>query len=118
MLRIERPLADVAFAMLDRGWLYPHAAGDVTSDPERDLVAGLARAERALAAVPAAVVRYDELIEDEEPLAAALRTLYSDVDLLEQPRYLDDGFRAVRDEVLARRRTERWRRLDALAGSI
>jgi hypothetical protein len=108
--------------MLDRGWIYPQAAvsgphGD-PGDPERDLVAGLARAERALAAIPAAVVTYDELIEDEAPLAAALRTLYGDVDLPEPPRYLDDGFRAVRDEVLARRRTARWRRLDALAGSL
>jgi hypothetical protein len=122
VLRIERPLADVAWAMLDRGWSYPQAAvagahGE-SGDPERDLLAGLARAERALAAVPAAVVRYEELIEDEAPLAAALRSLYGDVDLAEPPRYLDDGFRAVRDEVLARRRTERWRRLDALAGSL
>jgi hypothetical protein len=118
VLRIERPLADVAWAMLDRGWVYPQAAvsglhGD-SGDPERDLVAGLARAERALAAIPAAAVAYDELIADEAPLAAALRTLYGDVDC---PRYLDDGFRTVRDEVLTRRRTERWRRLDALAGS-
>jgi hypothetical protein len=114
-LRIERPLADVAMAMLDRGWLYPQAAEDpenATGDPERDLLAGLARAHQALAAIPGPVVRFDDLIHDEEPLAAALRTLYGDVPA---PRYLDDGFRAVRDEVLARRETGRWRRLAEMA---
>lgn len=117
-LRIERPLADVALAMLDRGWFYPRAAEDpehpedTTGDPERDLLAGLVRAHRALAALPGPVLRFDDLIHDEEPLAAALRSLYGDVPA---PRYLDDGFRAVRDEVLARRETARWRRLAEMA---
>ena len=81
-------------------------------DPERDLLAGLARAQQALAEIPGPVVRFDDLIYDEEPLAAALRSLYGDVPA---PRYLDDGFRAVRDEVLARRETGRWRRLAEMA---
>jgi hypothetical protein len=114
-LRIERPLPDVALAMLDRGWLYPRFAADTETDlgPEKNLLAGLARAQKALAALPGPVVRYDDLIHDEEPLAAALHTLYGDVPA---PRYLDDGFRAIRDEVLARRETARWRRLAELAG--
>lgn len=107
-LRIERPLADVAFAMSERGWLYPRAAADRNDGPERELVAGLVRAHRALAAIPGPVVRFDELIHDEEPLAAALRGLYGDVPT---PRYLDDGFRAVREEVLRRRETARWHHL-------
>jgi len=111
-LRIDRPLADIAMAMLDRGWLYPRAAEDTMGDPERDLLAGLARAQQALAEIPGPVVRFDDLIYDEEPLAAALRSLYGDVPA---PRYLDDGFRAVRDEVLARRETGRWRRLAEMA---
>lgn len=111
-LRIERPLADVAFAMSERGWLYPRSAADRDGDPERELVAGLLRAERALAEIPGPVVRFDELIHDEEPLAAALRTLYGDMPM---PLYLDDGFRAVRDEVLRRRETDRWKQLAQMA---
>jgi hypothetical protein len=107
-LRIERPVADVAYAMVDRGWLYPRSAAGCGGGPERELVAGLARAQRALAAIPGPVVRFDDLIHDEEPLAAALCSLYGDVPV---PRYLDDGFRAVRDEILRRRSTERWARL-------
>lgn len=112
VLRIDRPLPDVAWAMLDRGWLYPRAAADGTGDPERDLLTGLAKARRALAALPGPVVRYDDLIHDEEPLAAALRELYGDLPV---PRYLDEGFAAVREEVLERRRTDRWRRLARIA---
>jgi hypothetical protein len=110
-LRIERPLADVAFAMSERGWLYPRAAAAHDEGPERELIAGLIRAQRALAEIPGPVVRFDELIHDEEPLAAALRGLYG---VVPSPRYLDDGFRAVREEVLRRRETERWRRLAQL----
>ncbi len=112
VLRIERPVADVAFAMIERGWLYPQAGADCDGEPERGLVAGLVRAQSALAEVPGPVVRFDDLIHDEEPLAAALRTLYGDVPA---PRYLDDGFQAVREEVLRRRETDRWQRLAELA---
>lgn len=116
-LRIERPVADVAFAMSARGWLYPWAAADEQEkDPDRALVSGLVRAERALAALPGPVVRFDDLIQDEEPLAAALRSLYGEE--ITVPRYLDDGFRAVRDEVLRRRETPRWRRLAELAAAV
>jgi hypothetical protein len=115
-LRIERPLADVALAMLDRGWLYPQAAlapEAPDQDPERVLLTGLARAEQALAAIPGPVLRFDDLIADEEPLAAALRELYGDVPA--PPRYLDAGFKTVREAVLARRQTERWERLAAMS---
>jgi hypothetical protein len=112
-LRIERPLADVALSMLDRGWLYPRAAVEpADQDPEDALLAGLIRAQQALAAIPGPVLQFDDLIVDEEPLAAALRELYGDVPV---PRYLDDGFKAVREVVLARRRTARWERLAALS---
>jgi len=115
VLRIERPVADVAFAMSERGWLYPRAAAGCDGGPERELVAGLVRAQSALAEVPGPLVRFDELIHDEEPLAAALRTLYGDVPA---PHYLDDGFQAVREEVLRRRETDRWQRLAELAREV
>jgi hypothetical protein len=118
ILRIERPLADVAFAMSERGWGYPRAAAEPAGEPDRELVIGLVRAQRALAALPGPVVRFDELIHDEKPLAAALRSIYGDVPPLPTPRYLDDGFRAVREEVLRRRATERWARLAEMAEEI
>jgi hypothetical protein len=114
-LRIERPLADIAWSMIDRGWLYPRAAAVGVGDPERELLAGLVRAQQALASIPAPVVRFDDLIYDEEPLAAALRSLYGEVP---HPRYLDDRFRAMRDEVTARRTTTRYFRLADLAAEI
>jgi hypothetical protein len=114
-LRIERPLADVALAMLDRGWLYPRAAAEPEDDPERALLTGLARAQKALAAIPGPVVRYDDLLWDEEALAAALRELYGGGAV---PCYVDEDFRTIRDAVLARRETERWERLDALSRSM
>ncbi len=107
-LRIERPVADVAYAMADRGWYYPCTAADSDGGPERKLVEGLVRAARALAEVPGPVVYYNDLIHDEEPLAAALRSLYG---AIPTPRYLDDGFREVCGQVLRRRDTERWTRL-------
>lgn len=114
VLRIERPLADVAWAMLERGWLYPRAAADGGGDPEWELMTGLARARRALASIPSQVVCFEELIQDEEPLAAVLRSLYGNVPC---PRYLDDRFQAGREEVLARRQTERYQHLTELAAA-
>jgi hypothetical protein len=115
-LRIERPLADVAFAMLERGWLYPRSATEPVGDPERELLTGLVRGHQALASLPAPVVHFDELIYDEEPLTTALRTLYGDD--VSQPHYLDDSFRAMRDEVTARRRTERYLRLAEMVEAV
>jgi hypothetical protein len=103
VLHLERPLADVAWSMLDHGWLYPRAAADGGGDGERQLLTGLARARRALACIGAPVLTFDEIVHDEEPLARALRSMYGDD--IPCPAYLDDGFRAVRLETLARRRT-------------
>lgn len=112
VLVIERPLADVATAMLARGWRYPgHALrqGVVTDD---EVLEGLLLAERALAAIPAARVRYDDLVRDEGALHAALQALYPDRPV-PRPRYIDAAFRAARGEALARRRQPRYRQLDA-----
>ncbi|HEY0782477.1 MAG TPA: hypothetical protein VGE98_08490 [Thermoanaerobaculia bacterium] len=118
-LRLDRPLADVAWSMLERGWHYPRAAADpegTDGDPERQLLTGLARGRRVLASLAAPVLAYDELIESEAPLATALEKLYGDG--VPCPAYLDDDFRAVRDANLARRDTARSRRLAELARRI
>jgi hypothetical protein len=118
ILYIECPLADVAHAMLGRGWLYPSAAGEAASDdePHLALLRGLARARACLAALPATRVRYDDLIADEEILHAALCTLYGGD--LPRPRYLDDDFRRRRDAVLTRRQSDRYRGLAAAAARL
>ena len=137
VLYIDRPVPDVAYAMLQRGWHYPAAAGGawpptdaaVASGSEasaaagrdaeglrRALVAGLIRARHALAAVPAARVLYDDLIHDEAPLHAALGSLYGGEPA--RPAYLDDAFRRDRDEVLQRRESDLHRRLATLCREI
>lgn len=131
VIYIERPVPDVAYAMLERGWHYPaRPAGpepgqpspgsapdsEAEADLERRLVAGLLRARRAMAAVAEERVQYDELIHDETPLWEALRSLYGgDV---QRPRYLDADFSGVREKVLGRRATERYRRLVALGEEL
>ncbi|HXO22001.1 MAG TPA: hypothetical protein VOA87_18960 [Thermoanaerobaculia bacterium] len=116
-LRIDRPLADVAFAMLERGWLYPREAAGDDGDPERQLAAGLGRARRALASLPGPTLAFDDIVVSERPLEESLRTLYPDADF-PPPRYLDESFREVRDEVLERRKTERYRRLEEICREV
>lgn len=114
VLKIERPVPDVAWAMLERGWLYPALPGGAaTAPPERALVEGLVKAEIALAELPGETVRFDDLVLGPETLQAALATLY-DGAAVPLPDYLDGDFRNVRDEVLRRRETERYRELERL----
>jgi hypothetical protein len=120
VLHIDRPVADVAYAMLQRGWHYPAAAEATAAgwrdaeDMHRDLVAGLHRARRALAAIPgAARVHYDDLVHDEAPLHDVLRSLSGCE--VPCPVYLDDAFCRARDEILGRRETDLYRRLAALS---
>jgi hypothetical protein len=127
VLYIERPVPDVAYAMLERGWHYPARPdgpepgqpypgsdpdSEAEADLERRLVAGLLRARGALAAVADQWVHYDELIHDETPLWDALRSLYGAE--VRRPHYLDEDFSGVREKILGRRATERYRRLVAL----
>jgi len=107
ILRIRRPLADIAWSMLAQGWLYPARGrkGNVA------LIQGLAEAERALAALPGEVVDYDDLIASETALETVLVNLYSDRKI-GPVRYLDDGFAKRRDAVLRRREEPRYRELE------
>ena len=129
VLYIERPVPDVAYAMLERGWHYPAwpagtepgrpspgSGSESEADLERRLVAGLLRARRALSKVAEERVQYDELIHDETPLWDALRSLYGDD--AQRPHYLDGDFSGVREKVLGRRATERYRRLVALCEEL
>ncbi len=148
VLVIDRPVPDVAASLLDRGWLYPALAADGaaalpeaaravvagahTADlsaflppdqVERALVSGLLRARRTLARLadppPACASRwvvYDQLIHDEAPLHQALQALYGED--VPPPAYLDDEFCRQRDQVLRRRASPLYQRLQALSDEL
>lgn len=122
VLRVRRPLADVAWSMLEAGWRYPaRAAATGEHDIDR-LLSGLLRARDALSEPAAVEVDFDALMRGEDALANALRRLYADVDGMDVDgtgidagdlRFGDARFRAHSATVLARRDTPRWRMLDA-----
>lgn len=124
VLYIERPVPDVALAMLQRGWLYPAAAAEPAAEGaqnahaelERAMVSGLFRARKVLGEAAGARVRYDDLIQDEGPIWDALRSLYDED--VPRPTYLDGEFRRVRDEKLSQRGTPLYQRLEALSREI
>jgi hypothetical protein len=108
VLRLERPLADVAWSMLQRGWLYPSEASDHRRGPEWRCIQGLARAAAAMASLPGPVLHYDALVREENLLTEAVRQLYPELDL-SPIALLNDTFRSEREAILARRATERYR---------
>lgn len=110
VLRIRRPLADIAASVLNHGWTYPaHGVGADGTGPD-DVVRGLLQAERALDGIPAVEVAYDDLIADESALEAALSQLYGGA---MRVHYVDAPFVEVRARVLARRRTPAYQALQA-----
>jgi hypothetical protein len=119
VLCIRRPLADVAFSMLQMKWLYParaaaldeHNGDEEPLSAETAVVRGLLAAEAALQALPAEVVEYDDLIADEEALLAALRRLYPG-DRVRGFRFIDESFARRRSAVLARRSAEEYQRIE------
>ena len=110
ILKIERPVVEVAYAMLERGWHYPRRVAESWPDLEAEVLQGLRRAHQALAAIPGEVVSFEALIHDERVLEQAVQRLYP-----ERPgirfHYLDAAFVGIREQVLARRRTPRFQRL-------
>jgi len=106
VLRIRRPIADVAWSMRQAGWDYPPAAADDRSQRGSPLPS-LIRAARALDRVHGEVVDFDALVQGEDALRSALQALYPAIGIPPLP-YIDDRFRAYRDEVLARRKDREW----------
>ena len=112
VLRVSRPLADIAWSMLKAGWRYPAtAAVDGTDDTDR-LLSGLLRARVALAKPRAAVVDFDALVQNPQTLIGALAQLYPEIEAAEAPSE-DANFREYSQIVLERRCTPLWRDLDA-----
>ncbi len=117
VLKIERDVSDVACSMLERGWYYPGEASQLFDDVELAVIEGLLRAEAALASVPGEVVRYDELVADEQSLTRALRRIYSGTSVADI-RYIDSGFILGRKTQLSRRATARYQEIHAKVQTV
>lgn len=111
VLRIRRSLADVAWSMQRTGWWYPERAAIEATGLDGDrldrLLSGLLRASRALDAIPAETIDFDDLLESGEGLRAALRRLYPGRGV-PPLSYVDEGFRLRRSRMLAERQEPLW----------
>jgi hypothetical protein len=118
VLKVRRNIAEVAYTMLKRRWLYPARAASVFDAHPWALVEGLVRAEAVLDALPGETVEYAEAVLDHEPLEAALRRLYPDAPVA-SVRYIDRGFTRTRRRLEAERRDSLvFRRLEGIVSAV
>ncbi len=118
ILKVRRNVAEVAYTMLKRQWLYPARAASVFDAHPWALVEGLVRAEAVLDALPGETVDYADAVVDHGPLELALRRLYPDVPSL-QLRYIDRGFARTRRRLEADRRDSLvYRRLEWIVSAV
>jgi len=118
VLKVRRSVAEVAYTMLKRQWLYPARAASVFGAHPWTLVEGLVRAEAVLDALPGVTVEYADAVLDHEPLEAALRRLYPDAPLAPL-RYIDRGFARTRRRLEAERRGSLvFRRLESIVSAV
>jgi hypothetical protein len=118
VLKVRRDVAEVAYTMLKRKWLYPaHAASLFEAHPWA-LVEGLVRAESVLDALPGETVDYADAVLDHDPLEVALRRLYPNAPLAPL-RYIDRGFARTRRRLEAERRDSLvFRRLEGIVAAV
>jgi hypothetical protein len=118
VLKVRRNVAEVAYTMLKRQWLYPARAASVFDAHPWALVEGLVRAEAVLDALPGETVDYARAVHDHGPLEAALGRLYPDAPLA-PPRYIDRGFARIRRRLEAERRDSLvFRRLEWIVSAV
>jgi hypothetical protein len=103
VLKVRRNVAEVAYTMLKRQWLYPAHAASVFDGHPWALVEGLVRAEAVLDALPGESVDYADAVFDYGPLEEALGRLYPDAQL-GPVAYIDRGFERTRRRLEAERR--------------
>src|SRR5262249_36999313 len=103
VLKVRRNVAEVAYTMLKRHWLYPARAASLFDSHPWALVEGLVRAEAVLEALPGETVDYSEAVLDHDPLESALRRLYPDTTVAAL-RYIDRGFARTRRRLESERR--------------
>lgn len=118
VLKVRRNVAEVAYTMLKRQWLYPARAASVFDAHPWALVEGLIRAEAVLDALPGETVDYADAVLDHGPLAAALGRLYPDASLAPL-RYIDRHFARTRRRLEAERRNSLvFRRLEWIVSAV
>ena len=118
VLKVRRNVAEVAYTMLKRQWLYPARAASVFEEHPWALVEGLVRAEAVLDALPGETVEYSDAVLDHGPLELALGRLYPDAPLAPL-RYIDRGFARTRRRLEAERRGSLvFRRLEWIASAV
>jgi hypothetical protein len=118
VLKVRRDVAEVAYTMLKREWLYPAHAASVFDRHPWALVEGLVRAEAVLDALPGETVEYADAVLDHEPLEAALRRLYPDGPLT-PVGYIDRRFTRTRRRLEAERRNSLVvRRLEWIVSAV
>jgi hypothetical protein len=105
VLKIERDVAEVAYAMIKRRWHYPGGAASLHRAHPWSLIEGLLRAESVLAALPGETVRYAEAVASHEPLRDALSALYPERPLA-PIAYIDRRFERTRAKLEHRRESE------------
>ncbi len=118
VLKVRRNVAEVAYTMLKRQWLYPARAASVFDAHPWALVEGLVRAEAVLDALPGETVDYADAVVDHASLELALRRLYPDVPLA-RLGYIDRGFARTRRRLEADRRDSLvYRRLEWIVSAV
>jgi len=118
VIKVRRNVAEVAYAMLKRQWLYPAQAASVFDGHPWALVEGLVRAEAVLEALPGASVDYADAVIDHGPLERVLGRLYPDLPLA-PARYIDRSFARTRRRLEAERRNSLvYRRLEWIVSAV
>ncbi|GEM_PF-2020719 len=118
VLKVRRDVAEVAYTMLKREWLYPARAASVFNTHPWALVEGLLRAEAVLDALPGETVDYADAVLDHGSLEAALRRLYPGTPLA-PIRYIDRRFARTRRRLEAERRNSLvFRRLEWIVDAV
>jgi hypothetical protein len=118
VLKVRRDVAEVAYTMLKREWLYPARAATVFDAHPWALVEGLLRAEAVLDSLPGETVDYADAVLDHGSLEAALRRLYPDTPLA-PIRYIDRRFARTRRRLEAERQNSLvFRRLEWIVAAV
>lgn len=102
VLHIRRPVAEVAWAMLKRGWLYPGNAEPQDRPEKHRLISGLAKANQVLESINAEHLDFDQLVSSEAGLKAALQRLYPELEI-RAINYIDRSFRERSESVKNKR---------------
>ena len=107
VLKVKRPIADVAYSMMNRDWYYPGSAFPETKHSEIALLKGLMAASKSIDSVPGQTIDFDMLIFDEEHVRQALLPFRPRL-RPNSVKYIDPEFEESRNEILARRKTPKY----------